>query len=230
MVRYSVADLKDLTNIIILHLDKYPLLTQRAADFILFKRVVELKYKKTHLTSEGLHKIVNIKTSMNWGLSEIVKSEFINFTLVDRPIILTKKIPNPNWLAGFVNGEGNFDVNIIKSKSNKIGYQVQLRFRIKQHERDRNLLEVLNNYLGAGKIEKDPSNPIVCLTIVKFTHITKIIIPFFEKNPLHGVNVLDYLDWCKVAKIMNEGSHLTIEGLDLIRTIKSKMNTGRKFK
>jgi len=29
---------------------------------------------------------------------------------------------------------------------------------------------------------------------------------------------------------MNLGKHLTIDGLDLIRTIKAKMNTGRKFK
>ena len=28
---------------------------------------------------------------------------------------------------------------------------------------------------------------------------------------------------------MNEGSHLTIEGLNLIRTIKSGMNTGRNI-
>ena len=37
----------------------------------------------------------------------------------------------------------------------------------------------------------------------------------------------DYLDWCKIAKLMNEGSHLTVEGLNLIREIKSGINTGR---
>jgi len=28
---------------------------------------------------------------------------------------------------------------------------------------------------------------------------------------------------------MNDGKHLTVEGMDQIRNIKSKMNTGRKF-
>jgi hypothetical protein len=51
----------------------------------------------------------------------------------------------------------------------------------------------------------------------------------FEKYPILGVKNLDYFDWCKVVKLMNEGKHLTNEGLNLIREIKSGMNTGRKF-
>ena len=38
----------------------------------------------------------------------------------------------------------------------------------------------------------------------------------------------DYLDWCSVARLMSNKAHLTQEGLNLIRTIKSGMNTGRK--
>jgi hypothetical protein len=51
----------------------------------------------------------------------------------------------------------------------------------------------------------------------------------FEKNPIRGVKQLDFWDFCEVAKLMNEGRHLTTEGLDLIRTIKNKMNTKRKY-
>jgi hypothetical protein len=42
-----------------------------------------------------------------------------------------------------------------------------------------------------------------------------------------GVKELDYLNWCKIAKLMNEGKHLTVEGLELIRELKSKMNRGK---
>ena len=38
------------------------------------------------------------------------------------------------------------------------------------------------------------------------------------------------MDWREVAKIINEGNHLTDEGWDLIKKIKSQMNTGRKIK
>jgi hypothetical protein len=36
-VKYTVNSIKDLINVIIPHFDKYPLLTQKSADFLLFK-------------------------------------------------------------------------------------------------------------------------------------------------------------------------------------------------
>jgi hypothetical protein len=39
---------------------------------------------------------------------------------------------------------------------------------------------------------------------------------------------MNYLDFCKVAKLMNEKAHLTEEGFKVIRKIKAGMNTGRK--
>ncbi len=134
IVNYSVDSNKDLINLIN-HFEKYPLLTQgsAAADFILFKQVVELINNKAHLSIEGLHQIINIKASMNLGLSDLLKSEFNEFTPVDRPVINTENIPDPNWIAGFVTGEGSFDVNITQS-NHKIGYRIQLRFRITQHD------------------------------------------------------------------------------------------------
>jgi hypothetical protein len=72
------------------------LLTQKAADFILFTRVVELMNTKYHLSLEGLLKIINIKATMNLGLSKTLKTEFKNILPIDRPIIITKNITNPN--------------------------------------------------------------------------------------------------------------------------------------
>jgi len=228
MVLYSVAGIKDLTTIIIPHFKNFPLLTQKAADFILFQRVVILMSNKVHLTIEGLHQIINIKASINLGLSDNLKSEFREVSSVERILIITNKIPNPNWVSGFVTGEGNFDVRFSKSK-NRLGLQTRLRFRITQHERDLKLMELLIKYLGTGKIEKDPRFPAVSLKIEKFSDITKIIIPFFDKYPLLGIKLFDYLDWCKIAKLMNEKSHLTIAGLNFIIKIKAGMNKGRKI-
>jgi hypothetical protein len=178
-VNFSVDSNKDLTNLII-QLEKYILLTQKAADFILFKEVVKLMNNKAHLTVEGLHQIINIKAAMNLGLSDLLKSEFIDFTPVKRQVINTENIPDPNWIAGFVTGEGNFDVRINQQSSNKIGYRVQLRLRISQHERDIKLMECISKYLGSGKIYKYPGKSAVVLTIFNFSDITNKIIPFFD--------------------------------------------------
>ena len=132
-------------------------------------------------------------------------------------------------MAGFTTGEGNFDVRITKQSTNKNGYRVQLRFRISQHDRDIQLMKHLMKFLGTGKIYKYPDKSAIVLTIFKYSDITDIIIPFFEKNPILGVKLADYLYWCQIAKLMKEGKHLTLEGLNLIREIKSGMNTGRKI-
>ena len=69
-VIYSVQSIKDLTNVIIPHFLKYPLLSQKRADFELFKSIVELMVHKEHQTLVGLHKILSIKASMNKGLTD----------------------------------------------------------------------------------------------------------------------------------------------------------------
>jgi hypothetical protein len=86
IVNYSIDSIEDLNKLII-HLEKYPLLTQKAADFLLFKQAVKLVNNKAHLTVEGLNQIVNIKASLNLGLSDMLKSEFAGYTPVKRPVI-----------------------------------------------------------------------------------------------------------------------------------------------
>jgi len=137
---------------------------------------------KGPLSIEGLNQIVNIKASMNLGLSDFLKYEFNDFTPVERQVINTENIPDPNWIAEFVTGEVNFDVRITQQSTNKIGSRVQLRFRISQHERDIKLMENLIKYLGSGKIYKYSGKSAVVLTIFKFSDITNIIIPFFNKT------------------------------------------------
>src|SRR5436853_7797737 len=75
-IHYNVSNLKDIVDVVIPHFDKYPLMTQKRADFLLFKQVSDLISRKEHLTTEGLHKIVSIKASINKGLSTELKAAF----------------------------------------------------------------------------------------------------------------------------------------------------------
>ena len=67
-LQLQVQSIKEL-KIIIDHFDKYPLITQKQADYKQCKYAYSIIKKKEHLTNEGLRKIVAIKASMNWGLS-----------------------------------------------------------------------------------------------------------------------------------------------------------------
>lgn len=228
IVNYSIDSIEDL-NKLITHLEKYPLLTQKAADFLLFKQAIKLVNNKAHLTVKGLNQIVNIKASMNLGLSDMLKSEFAEYTPVERPVIsYDNVILDPDWISGFVSAEGNFDVRMPLT-NNKLGYRVQLRFRISQHSRDLRLMEKIVEYFGSGAIYKYAGKSAVSLTISDFTVITNIIIPFFNKNPIIGIKLYDYLGWSKIHSLMVNRSHLTAEGINSIREIKSGMNTGRSF-
>jgi len=99
----------------------------------LFTQARELMLNQEHLTMEGLAKIVNIKASMNFGtLSEIVLSLFPSIEPVKRPKITDVDIKDPNWVIGFVEGEGMFFVNIYKRKDSVLGEGVKLVFKITQ--------------------------------------------------------------------------------------------------
>lgn len=228
IVNYSIDSIKGFNNLIN-HLEKYPLLTQKAADFLLFKKAVELVNDKAHLTVEGLEKMVNIKASMNLGLSDVLKSEFPGYIPVERPVINYDNINlNLSWISGFISAEGNFDVRMPATGS-KQGYRVQLRFRISQHSRDFILMQKIVEYLGSGKIYKYAGKSAVSLSIVDFKDITNIIIPLLNENPIIGIKLYDYLDWCKIHGLMLNRTHLTVEGINSIRKIKSGMNRGREF-
>jgi sRNA-binding regulator protein Hfq len=104
---YSVQSIKDL-DVLIEHFDKYPLITKKGVDYLLFKKAVNLIKNKEHLTMKGLRKIVSIRASMNWGLPKTIEAAFTNIIKFPRPIVLDCKIKDPNWLAGFTSGEGFF--------------------------------------------------------------------------------------------------------------------------
>lgn len=82
-------------KVIIDHFDKYPLITQKRADYLLFKMGVDLIKNKEHLTIEGFRKIIAIRASMNKGLSDQLKEIFSDIVPVSRPLVEDYTIPHP---------------------------------------------------------------------------------------------------------------------------------------
>jgi len=221
---YKVQSVKDLKGIID-HFDKYPLITQKRADYELWKQVVEIVKNKEHLTLKGLQKIVAIRASINLGLSDKLKTAFPEIVPFNRPIISGQKIPNPYWLSGFTSAEGCFWIYIFKSTTTKTGMAVNLIFSISQHARDEQLIKSFIEYFGCGKFYLNKEA--VYIRVTKFSDIYDKIIPFFKKYPIMGVKALDFQDFCEVAHMMKDKNHLNKQGLDLIQKIKARMNTKR---
>jgi len=95
MVYFRVQSLEQIHNVIIPYFDKYPLITQKLADYILFREIVIKMMQKEHLNKEGFQAIVNIRASLNLGLSEKLKASFPKTIPVSRPLVDNSKIPDP---------------------------------------------------------------------------------------------------------------------------------------
>ena len=67
------------------------------------------------------------------------------------------------------------------------------------------------------------------LQIKNCSDIQNKIIPFFDKYPILGVKSLDFNDFKKISKLLENKEHLTQSGLNQILDIVDGMNLSRKF-
>jgi hypothetical protein len=226
---FRVQSLEQIFNVIVPHFDKYPLITQKLADYILFREIVMKMLQKEHLNKKGLQEIVNIRASLNLGLSEKLKAAFPKTIPVSRLFVENSKIPDPEWIAGFTSGEGCFYVGAWKTPDRRLGVRVTLKFMITQHSRDEQLMNSLVDFFRCGSYSLRNNLNKGEFVVAKFSDVTDKIIPFFYKYKIRGVKSWDFQDWCRVVELMKANSHLTPEGLDQIRQIKNGMNKGRMF-
>lgn len=223
-MQYRVSSLKHL-QIITDHFDSYPLITQKRADYLLFKQAISIIKNKEHLSREGLLKLVGIKATLNWGLSDKFKESFPTVKAVVRPSViyntLNIKIKNLNWIRGFIDAEGSFQV-ITQNNTN-----VSLRFSLTQHIKDEELLEDIATYLYCGRYYKSPSRNEGQYLVTVFSDIYDKLIPFLNEYPLLGAKQDDYLDFAQIAELIKSKAHLTDEGLERIKLIQSNMNSAQ---
>lgn len=87
----------------------------------------------------------------------------------------------------------------------------------------------ITEYIGCGNIYSRDSKSMASINISKFSDILNIMIPFFERYPLQGAKLVNYLDFSRVVFMVRDKAHLTKEGCELIRQIKSGMNRQRVY-
>jgi len=94
-VQYRVESIKELQKIVD-HFDKYPLVSAKAVDYLLFKECFNIIKLQEHLTEEGLLKLIGIKASLNLGLPLSLKEAFPKVEERNRPDYTFKGIADPN--------------------------------------------------------------------------------------------------------------------------------------
>lgn len=144
-------------------------------------------------------------------------------------------ILNPWYIAGLIEGEGCFCINISKHKTKKLGFDPRLMFEVEMIIDDKPLLEKLQKCLGCGHIyilnyERYGWRPHAKFAIKSYVDIKEKVIPFFERYPLQGKKAKDFEFFCQASKIFNNKDHLTREGLKRLKDLQSRMNLRRKLK
>ena len=132
----------------------------------------------------------------------------------------------PQWIVGFVDGEGCFHVGINKRADMSAGYQVLPEFTVVQHERDVQVLHALKRYFGCGVVRSNHGARMAYRVRGK-EHLLELIIPFFEKHQLKTKKRVDFQKFRRIVRMMSEDRHLTRDGIEEIRRIKDQMNRGQ---
>ena len=101
-------------------------------------------------------------------------------------------------LVGFTDGEGSFNLRFIKRATGR--NQIDVRFRLTQHIRDLNLLTLITEYLGCGKIYM--MSLANSLEVFYYSVIRTKIAPFFTKYPLETEKAKDFIYFSQGVEIV----------------------------
>lgn len=75
-VEFRVSKINELFNVIIPHLEKHSLKTNKYTDFRIHTQIVKLMLANKHKTAEGQQEILNSRGALNWGLPGNLKQAF----------------------------------------------------------------------------------------------------------------------------------------------------------
>ena len=130
------------------------------------------------------------------------------------------------FLAGFVEGEGSFNVSLRQKADYKVSWQVVMSFNVSQ--KDPTLLYLLQKQLGCGIIKVRKIDSVYSLDITKPEDIIQKVIPFFQKYPVLSTSKCKNFNiFCKIAELMKKGMHRNVDGLRKILVLREMINEGK---
>jgi hypothetical protein len=113
-----------------------------------------------------------------------------------------KSILDPNWITGFVDGEGCFTCIVSKRKIGN--WRIILSFEINLHIKDINILYQIKDYFGCVNINSR-SKPSLCVyRVTSISDLINVIIPHFEQFQLNTQKQLDFKLWKYISQEMTQ--------------------------
>lgn len=130
------------------------------------------------------------------------------------------------FIAGFVEGEGSFNVSLRRKADYKVSWQVVMSFNVSQ--KDSTILKLIQDKLGCGIIKVRKRDGLFSYDATNPTDIIQKVIPFFERYPMLSVSkIKNFSIFCKIARLMGKGHHRNIDGLKEILELRETINEGK---
>ena len=149
---------------------------------------------------------------------------------------IQRKRLDPQYVAGFIDGEGSFSISIGKHKTLRRGFEVRPEFEIELRKDDQEILERILVTIGIGKIydcsyERYGWYPHAKLQIGSSKDMRDFLFPFLTKYPLQAKKAKSYGYFKQAVEMILKKEHLTDEGFKKIKTIQLEMKKiGKKAK
>lgn len=130
------------------------------------------------------------------------------------------------FLAGFVEGEGSFNISLRRKADYKVSWQVVMSFNVSQ--KDPMLLYLLQKQLGCGIIKVRKIDNLYSLDVTTPADIIQKVIPYFQKYPVQSDSKKkNFSIFCDIAELMEKGEHRNQSGLRKILQLREEINEGK---
>jgi len=120
-----------------------------------------------------------------------------------------------DWLVGFTDAEGNFNISLKGLQGNKYN-NLNLTYQITLHINDLYVLEYIRKRLNCGSISKSGDK---CNYFVNDQKsLINVIVPIFNYRELKSSKFFQYLNFKKAVHLLIDKNHLTLKGrIDILQ-------------
>ncbi len=130
-----------------------------------------------------------------------------------------------NYIAGFTDGEGSFNISVKKRIDYKDQWKLTASFNISQ--KDRVILALIKKELGCGTL-RERKDGVVYYEVTNVTSLKERIIPFFKRfGFLSSRKKTNFSIFSAIVEKMVKGEHLNENGFREILELRETLNEGR---
>ena len=133
----------------------------------------------------------------------------------------------PEYVSGFIDGEGCFSVSVHPHPSVRYGrrWLIAPCFQTYQHRDNLMILEAIREFFGCARITaKGPNSDVMTYSVYRRSDLESVIIPFFDRYPIVSRKHENFLKFREIVLAMQKNLHRTSDGFRRIVELAFSMN------